>query len=61
MPGTDRMITGLDAELDIVEINLLALNHCADDLMMQAPNMVGDARLKELRLRLALPPVKVAS
>jgi hypothetical protein len=30
-------------------------------LMMQAPNTVDDARLKELHLRLALPPVKVAS
>lgn len=55
------MKTGLDAEPNIVEINLIALNHCADDLMMQAPNMVDDAHLKDLHLLPALPQVKVAS
>jgi aspartyl-tRNA synthetase len=34
------------------------MNQQAEDLMMGAPAAVDDARLKELSLRIALPPPK---
>jgi aspartyl-tRNA synthetase len=34
------------------------MNQQAQDLLMQAPNEVGPARLRELHIRLDLPPEK---
>jgi len=45
-------------EPNIREIIAFPMNQRAEDLMMQAPAEVPPDRLKELHLRLALPPVK---
>ncbi len=33
------------------------MNQQGEDLMMQAPSTVEEARLKELHIRIAMPPV----
>jgi aspartyl-tRNA synthetase len=47
-------------EPNIREVVAFPLNQRAEDLLMQAPAAVDEARLKELHIRLALPPVKRA-
>jgi aspartyl-tRNA synthetase len=42
-------------ERNIREIIAFPLNQKAEDLLMQAPAEVPEARLKELHIRLALP------
>ena len=55
-PGIDRIVMLIANEPNIREVTLFPMNQQAQDLMMGAPNEVGNHQLKELHLRLALPP-----
>jgi aspartyl-tRNA synthetase len=55
-PGIDRIVMMLADEPNIREIVTFPMNQKAEDLMMHAPADIPPERLKELSLKLDLPP-----
>ena len=49
-PGIDRIVMLLAGEKNIREVTMFPMNQNAQDLMMNAPSVVSDEQLKELKL-----------
>ena len=57
-PGIDRIVMLLCGEENLRQVVMFPMNQQAEDLLMGAPSEVSDNQLKELHIRLALPPKK---
>jgi len=57
-PGIDRIVMLLCGEDNLRQVVMFPMNQQAEDLLMGAPSEVSDKQLKELHIRLALPPKK---
>ena len=55
-PGIDRIVMLLCGEENLREVVLFPMNQRAEDLLMGAPSEVNPKQLRELHIRLALPP-----
>jgi aspartyl-tRNA synthetase len=55
-PGIDRIVMLIADVPNLREVTLFPMNGRAEDLMMNAPSDVAPEQLKELSIRLALPP-----
>ena len=55
-PGIDRIVMLLCGEENLREIVLFPMNQKAEDLLMGAPSEVSPKQLKELHIRVVLPP-----
>ena len=59
--GIDRIVMLLANEPNLREVNLFPMNQQGEDLMMGAPSVIEPARLRELSIKIDLPPKAKAS
>jgi aspartyl-tRNA synthetase len=57
-PGIDRIVMMLADTPNLREIVAFPMNQQAQDLLMQAPGPIPPERLKELHIKLDLPPAR---